>query len=111
MDIEFPGKQGQQLRASGVLILNDATTGYPLACIEASLISSTRTAASAALAAEHISPNPFKGILGVIGTGVIARTTVQWLLFRNWRFIALRPAFERDRASWEYGDLEALNTD
>jgi hypothetical protein len=53
-----------------------------------------RTAASAALAAEHISPNPFKGILVVIGTGVIARTTVQWLLFRNWRFLALRPAFE-----------------
>jgi ornithine cyclodeaminase len=69
-----------------VLILNDASTGYPLACIEASLISATRTAASAALAAEHISANPFQGTLGVIGTGVIARTTVEWLLFRNWRF-------------------------
>jgi 2,3-diaminopropionate biosynthesis protein SbnB len=83
----FPGNRASNLaRASGVLILNDPTTGYPLACIEASLISATRTAASAALAAEHISPNPFKGILGVIGTGVIARTTVQWLFFRNWKF-------------------------
>ena len=83
----FPENRASNLaRASAVLILNDATTGYPLACIEASLISATRTAASAALAAEHISPNPFKGILGVIGTGVIARTTVQWLLFRNWKF-------------------------
>ena len=62
------------------------TTGYPLACIEASLISATRTAASAALAAEHISSNPFEGTLGVVGTGVIARTTVDWLLFRNWKF-------------------------
>ena len=83
----FPENKASNLaRASAVLILNDATTGYPLACIEASLISATRTAASAALAAERISPNPFKGILGVVGTGVIARTTVQWLLFRNWKF-------------------------
>ena len=83
----FPENRASNLaRASAVLILNDATTGYPLACIEASLISATRTAASAALAAEQISPNPFKGTLGVIGTGVIARTTVEWLLFRNWKF-------------------------
>ncbi|MFZ0708789.1 MAG: 2,3-diaminopropionate biosynthesis protein SbnB [Terrimicrobiaceae bacterium] len=83
----FPENRASNLaRASAVLILNDATTGYPLACIEASLMSATRTAASGALAAEHISPKPFKGILGVIGTGVIARTTVQWLLFRNWKF-------------------------
>jgi N-[(2S)-2-amino-2-carboxyethyl]-L-glutamate dehydrogenase len=77
---------GNLARASAVLILNDAMTGYPLACIEASLISATRTAASAALAAEHISPNPFEGTLCVVGTGVIARTTVEWLLFRNWKF-------------------------
>ena len=83
----FPENRASNLaRASAVLILNDATTGYPVACIEASLISATRTAASAALAAEHISLNPFEGTLGVIGTGVIARTTIEWLLFRNWRF-------------------------
>jgi len=83
----FPhNKSGNLARASAVLIVNDATTGYPLACIEASLISSTRTAASAALAAEHISPKPFGGTLGVVGTGIIARTTVEWLLFRNWQF-------------------------
>ena len=83
----FPENRVRNLaRASAVLILNDAATGYPLACIEASLISATRTAASAALAAEHISPNPFGGILSVIGTGVIARTTVEWLLFRGWKF-------------------------
>src|SRR3954469_15658423 len=76
----FPeNRAGNLARASAVLIVNDAATGYPLACIEASLISATRTAASAALAAEQISPNPFKGTLGVIGTGVIARTTVEWL--------------------------------
>ncbi len=83
----FPDNTTNNLaRASAVLILNDAETGYPLACLEASLISSTRTAASAALAAEHLAPEPFTGTLGVIGTGVIARATVEWLLFRGWQF-------------------------
>jgi 2,3-diaminopropionate biosynthesis protein SbnB len=83
----FPENRATNLaRASAVLILNDAATGYPIACLEASLISATRTAASAALAAEHVSPNPFDGSLCVIGTGVIARTTIEWLLFRKWKF-------------------------
>ena len=52
----FPENRASNLaRASAVLILNDATTGYPLACVEASLISATRTAASAALSAEPAS--------------------------------------------------------
>ncbi|MGA7212639.1 MAG: 2,3-diaminopropionate biosynthesis protein SbnB [Terrimicrobiaceae bacterium] len=98
----FPENRASNLaRASAVLILNDATTGYPLACIEASLMSATRTAASGALAAEHISPKPFKGILGVIGTGVIARTTVQWLLFRNWKFRKIS-LYEVDRKEAEH---------
>jgi 2,3-diaminopropionate biosynthesis protein SbnB len=87
----FPeNRTGNLARASAVLILNDATTGYAVACIEASLISATRTAASAALAAQHISPTPFEGSLSIIGTGVIARTTLEWLLFRNWKFRKVR---------------------
>ena len=87
----FPANRATNLaRASAVLILNDALTGYPLACLEASLISATRTAASAALAAESLSPIPFAGTLAVIGTGIIARTTVEWLLFRNWEFSQIK---------------------
>src|SRR5215471_14691862 len=83
----FPdNRAGNLARASAVLILNDPATGYPLACIEASLISATRTAASAALAAERMSVDPFRGTLAIVGTGVIARTTVEWLLFRKWSF-------------------------
>ena len=98
----FPENRASNLaRASAVLILNDPTTGYPVACIEASLISATRTAASAALAAEHISLNPFEGTLGVIGTGVIARTTVEWLLFRNWKFCQIN-LYDVDRKESEH---------
>jgi 2,3-diaminopropionate biosynthesis protein SbnB len=83
----FPENTATNLaRASAVQILNDATTGYPLACIEASLISATRTAASAALAAEHLHPGSRAASLCVVGTGVIARTTVEWLKVRDWQF-------------------------
>jgi len=97
----FPGNNASNLaRASAVLILNDGATGYPVACIEASLISATRTAASAALAAERISPEPFKGTLAVIGTGVIARATIEWLLFRGWDFNRVN-LFDLDRGGAE----------
>jgi 2,3-diaminopropionate biosynthesis protein SbnB len=98
----FPENRATNLaRASAVLILNDAATGYPVACLEASLISATRTAASAALAAEHISPNPFDGTLCVIGTGVIARTTIEWLLFRKWKFRTVS-LYDLDRKEAEH---------
>lgn len=93
----FPdNRSGNLARASAVQILNDGATGYPIACLEASLISATRTAASAALAAEMLSPEPLQGALAVVGTGVIARTTIEWLLFRNWKLRSVR-LFDVDR--------------
>jgi len=98
----FPTNRASNLaRASAVVILNDATTGYALACIEGSLISATRTAASAALAAEHLAPTPFEGSLSVIGTGIIARTTIEWLLFRKWMFRTIR-LYDLDDAEAEH---------
>lgn len=97
----FPeNRAGNLARASAIQILNDGTTGYPTACIEASLISATRTAASAALAAERLSLAPFDGELAIVGTGVIARTTVEWLLFRGWKFRSVR-LFDVDRREAE----------
>ena len=61
----FPGNVAAGIpRASAVLILNDHDTGYPFACLESSIISATRTAASAAVAADWLSrgrPRPARG--------------------------------------------------
>jgi ornithine cyclodeaminase len=74
-------------RASAVLILNDHDTGYPFACLEASIISATRTAASAALAADWLSrgrPRPTR--VGFVGAGLIARYIHMFLAGTGWSF-------------------------
>ncbi|MET7920271.1 2,3-diaminopropionate biosynthesis protein SbnB [Streptomyces avermitilis] len=74
-------------RASAVLILNDRDTGYPFACLESSIISATRTAASAASAADRLSrgrPRPTR--VGFFGVGLIARYIHTFLVGTGWSF-------------------------
>jgi ornithine cyclodeaminase len=71
-------------RASSVLILNDFTTGYPVACLEASHISASRTAASAVLGAEHLLGVPTAGTVLIVGAGVLGRTVADYLLGQRW---------------------------
>lgn len=72
-------------RASAVVILNDANSGYPFACLEGSVISAARTAASAVLAAETIRLGRTKlESLGVIGAGHIARYVCRFLFGLGW---------------------------
>lgn len=74
-------------RASAVLILNDPETGYPFACLESSIISATRTAASAALAADWLSRGrPRATRVGFFGTGLIARYIHTFLAGTDWSF-------------------------
>jgi 2,3-diaminopropionate biosynthesis protein SbnB len=74
-------------RASAVLILNDHDTGYPLACLESSIISATRTAASAALAADWLSRNRQRPTrVGFFGVGLIARYIHTFLAATGWSF-------------------------
>ncbi len=74
-------------RASAVLILNDHDTGYPFACLESSIISATRTAASAALAADWLSRGRSRPArAGFFGTGLIARYIHTFLAGTGWRF-------------------------
>ncbi|MFE3518546.1 2,3-diaminopropionate biosynthesis protein SbnB [Streptomyces sp. NPDC059166] len=84
----FPGNVMSGVpRASAVLILNDPVTGYPFACMESSIISATRTAASAASAADRLSrgrPRPAR--VGFFGTGLIARYIHTFLEGSGWTF-------------------------
>ncbi len=65
-------------RASAVILLNDYDTGYPYVCMEGSIISAARTAASSILAAEVIDSKAKR--LGIIGNGLIARYIYQFFL-------------------------------
>ncbi|MCK1502131.1 2,3-diaminopropionate biosynthesis protein SbnB [Bradyrhizobium sp. 188] len=73
-------------RASAVLILNDHETGYPFACMEGSIISAARTAASAVLAAQELSSTDrHADRLLVVGNGLIARYIYRFLMGTGWK--------------------------
>lgn len=72
-------------RASATLILNEYDTGYPYACLEASLISAARTAASAALAVNTLGPKSRRlHKIAVVGAGIIARNILEYLDCQEW---------------------------
>lgn len=73
-----PSKRNME-RASGVIILNDPETNYPIAVMEASLISSMRTAAVSVIAAKHLAKKGFKD-LTIIGCGLIGDKQLQSML-------------------------------
>ena len=83
----FPGNLDVGLyRASGVLILNDRQSGYPIACLEASAISAARTAASAIVGAHYLHPRgSWIRRLGVVGCGLISATTLKLFSQLGWR--------------------------
>src|SRR5699024_2538729 len=66
-------------RASGVIILNDPETNYPIAVMEASLISSMRTAAVSVIAAQQLAKKGFE-TLTIIGCGLIGDRQLQSML-------------------------------
>ncbi|MER7004151.1 2,3-diaminopropionate biosynthesis protein SbnB [Dactylosporangium sp. NPDC000555] len=73
-------------RASALLILNDARTGVPFACLEGSIISAVRTAASAAVAARAlVAGREAPGRVGFIGAGLIARYIHAYLSELDWK--------------------------
>ncbi|MEW2359961.1 2,3-diaminopropionate biosynthesis protein SbnB [Spirillospora sp. NPDC029432] len=75
-------------RASAVLVLNDAETGYPFACLESSIISAARTAASAALAATALTGRR-ELRAGFFGVGLIARYLHTYLAGNGFTFTEL----------------------
>jgi len=78
-------------RASAVLILNNHDCGYPFACLESSIISAARTAASAVLAASCLAAvERNTHTLGIIGTGFIARYVYRFLMGTGWKIDNIR---------------------
>lgn len=98
----FPDNINKQLnRASAVIIVNDRNTGYPVACLEGSLISAARTAASAVIGAKYLHSTPGKiKRLGVVGCGPISFSTVDLLVGSGWEIEEMYVAdLSKDRSS------------
>ncbi len=73
-----PSRRGKE-RASGVIVLNDPDSHYPVAVIEAGLISSMRTAAVTVAAAKVLAKPGFARVTS-IGCGLIAERQLQAML-------------------------------
>lgn len=73
-----PERRGME-RASGLIVLNDPKTNYPIAVLEASLISSMRTAAVTVVGAKLLAKEGFNHA-AFIGCGLIAQRQAQSLI-------------------------------
>ena len=94
-------------RASAVLILNDHDTGYPFACLESSIISATRTAASAALAADWLSRGRERPTrVGFFGVGLIARYIQTFLDGTGWSFDEIGASYAEAFGTEDRGAVE-----
>ncbi|MEP4037998.1 2,3-diaminopropionate biosynthesis protein SbnB [Pseudophaeobacter sp.] len=73
-------------RASAVIILNNAETGYPFAVMEGAQISAMRTAASAVLGADHCARlgRRVKSV-SFVGGGLISRNILNQFCARGWQ--------------------------
>ncbi|MCX4993703.1 2,3-diaminopropionate biosynthesis protein SbnB [Streptomyces sp. NBC_00568] len=98
-------------RASATLILNDCATGYPFACMESSIVSATRTAASAVLAARTLLGARRARRVGIVGTGLIAQHVWRFLGDLDWEIDGYR-LFDLDpAAASRFGAVMAEHTE
>ncbi|WP_328419217.1 2,3-diaminopropionate biosynthesis protein SbnB [Streptomyces sp. NBC_00443] len=98
-------------RASATLILNDCVTGYPFACMESSIVSATRTAASAVLGAQVLLGARRARRVGIVGTGLIAQHVWRFLRDLDWEIDGFR-LFDLDpAAAGRFGAVMAEHTE
>jgi len=75
----FPDNSRRGLpQTSGLLILNDQYTGWPIAVMDAIWITARRTAAVTAIACKYLARKD-AAVLGIIGTGVQGEAHVEFL--------------------------------
>ncbi len=66
----FPSNVPKKMpTVAGLIVLNDTTTGYPLAIMDGTYITGLRTAAISAISAKHLARKDSK-VLAVVGTGL-----------------------------------------
>ena len=76
----FPGNNARGLPyISGLLILNDVETGFPLAVMDCGWITGVRTGAATAVAARYLA-RPEASTAGILGCGVQGRTNLTALV-------------------------------
>lgn len=75
----YPANPARQLPyISGLLILNDPDTGFPLCVMDATWVTAKRTAAATAIAAKHLA-RPDSSNAGIIACGVQGRSNLEAL--------------------------------
>lgn len=75
----FPGNSARGLPyVTGLLVLNDYSTGIPLAVMDATWITAQRTGAATALSARFLA-RPESSSVGILGCGVQARSNLEAL--------------------------------
>ena len=75
----FPQNQDRGLPyITGLFILNDVETGFPLAVMDCTWITGVRTGAATAVAARHLA-RPESATLGIVACGVQGRTNLEAL--------------------------------
>jgi ornithine cyclodeaminase/alanine dehydrogenase-like protein (mu-crystallin family) len=114
----FPGNEPDGVpTVSGVIVLSDATTGAPLAMIDARAVTALRTGAAAALAARALA-RPDAGTVGLIGCGLNGAFTARCMAAAGYGpgvCADPRPAASRalaDELGWSVGSTaQALECD
>jgi ornithine cyclodeaminase/alanine dehydrogenase len=64
---------------SGLLVLNDSETGFPISVIDCTWITAKRTGAATAVAAKHLARDDSR-VLGVLGCGAQGRSNLEALM-------------------------------
>lgn len=76
----FPENPGRGLPyVSGVIVLNDVDTGFPLCVMDCTWITAMRTGAATAVAAKHLANRDSK-VIGILGCGTQGRSNLEALL-------------------------------
>lgn len=91
-------------RASAIIVLNDNSTHFPIAILEAGRISSLRTAAVTGVACRYLAKKRFQEV-AIIGCGPIGRTQIQMFCeqfphVRRIRLYDLKPVALSEGARW-----------